>query len=82
MTPFRVRIGELAKEAHEAVSFSGTQEGEVAAIESVILRAIEELLTREPSHTMLNLGWLERYKSTEQIYCAMSAQLLKEAKGE
>lgn len=56
MTPFRVRIGELAKEAHEAVSFSGTQEGEVAAIESALLAFAREMLTQEPDEGMIKAG--------------------------
>ena len=75
MTPFRVRIGELAKEAHEAVSFSGTQEGEVAAIESALLQFAREVLTQEPDEGMIDayLALNTRFQSARADWAAMSA---------
>ena len=101
MTPFRARIREIAHKA------TGDIEGQWPmmsndleyTIESAILRAIEELLAREPSEGMRECG-MDVLMSCSDIYTrsgetiivetttpasvgeSMSAQLLKEVKGE
>lgn len=86
MDNFRARIRGIAEEALDDTYF-----GPVRGIEDAILRAIEELLAREPTEGMLEAGAVEvgraettslttRVQDADRIYRAMSAQLLKEVK--
>ena len=93
MTPFRARIREIAEEAEQAIRAIAsikTDQGEQAVIESAILRAIEELLAREPSEGMISAGMeAPAYGHPEtatptyrDVYKCMSAQFLKECRDE
>jgi len=84
MTSFRARIREIAEEAADRFS-----NGHSLDIESAILRAIEELLAREPSEGMRAAGWgttrecemcIKSVATPETCYRAMTAQLWKEIK--
>lgn len=80
MTPFRTRIREIAEEALDDTYF-----GPVRGIEDAILQAITELLEREPSAEMMVKGSWDGdvpMGPLRKAWKAMTAQLLKEVKGE
>lgn len=76
MTSFRARIREIAEKAADRFS-----NGHSLDIESAILRAIEELLAREPSEQMLVQGSVPHGITTNKvaaIWRRIAAQFRKE----
>ena len=81
MTPFRARIREIAKQAVRSDMIASNYDGITDVIESTILRAIEELLAREPSEQMLVQGSVPHGITTNKvsaIWRRMAMQLWKE----